>query len=481
MKRILSVMLVLCMLVGALAAFSACSSAKVDEKKLTNDPQAVLNTALQNASNKFFTDDANADKVLESAFNKGSLNITFDAGDLAMMLMGIEKISETVYVDASNKEDQKFVSDTTVTVGGEELSAKIFADKTGIAINGEALLGSDKTLAVNLSKLTEKFATSDLATMLDIDEASMAEISEMIAQIKASYEKALAQTEEKVATLNNELLKLMDMAASTETVKIADKDTKCIVASYVINNSTVEKLLDKMVAEAGLTGEEKTEAEAAIDEMIAELNETVTVALTAKVYINQKTNEVAQITLGGTLDPKEEGEKTVTVAATLAFSATEIKLNVDVTGIEEEVAVTVVLGKTEADGKVTYKLTAEAGVGAGSVKVCDLSYTYTKSTGDFVLGGKVMSGEGVAQIDVELKGKITVTDKSAKLEITSVKAMEQEFKFNLSFTATVLDSIPTVPANATDIMDINADGWQEIMVEFYTSPIGQMIFGSMYE
>ena len=116
MKKILSLLLVLCMIATSCVLFSSC--AKVSTKDVEKDPQATLSEAIQNTSASFFTDEANANKVINEALKSGSISVLFESPDLLGGM--ITKISETIYLDGTN---QKFVSDTNVTMNSSSKSA----------------------------------------------------------------------------------------------------------------------------------------------------------------------------------------------------------------------------------------------------------------------------------------------------------------------------------------------------------------------
>ena len=466
MKKILSLVLVLCMLVTSCVLFSSC--AKVNTKDIEKNPQATLNEAFENMSSDFFTDDADMGKVIKKALESGAVTLSFESEDL----MGgmLTKISETVYM---NEKDKKIVSDTAVTMGGEELAARIFFDKSGIAINSEAILGSNKTLAIKLATLSEKLENSFLATMMELEAEDMAEVKDTIEQIKIAYESGFEEDKKEAEKFANELYKLLGQTVSTETVELPDgKKVKCAVASYSITNDTLEAFLKKAYEKYA---PDDADADEAVGEMLASLDEAIELNVTAKVYINQKTNKVVKMGIGGSVTAKEVDE-TATLALDLLFTDKEITVSLDVTDIEEPVSIDAKLTKEEADGTVTYKLSVDATSGSVTVNGINASYSYTKKTGDIALNLDIYN-DGDERIAIELKGKITVTKDEAKIEFTSLKFADTTvaFKLTVGFKATA--EIPEVPTDAKDVMDLTEEDWTEIMTEFQGSKLGSLIFG----
>lgn len=470
MKKILSLVLVLCMLAASCVFLASCS--KVSAKKVEADPQATLSEAIQNTSNNFFTDDANAGKVLNDALKSGAFTVSFESADL--MGGDLTKISETIYVDSEN---QKYVSDTNVTYGGEDLSARIFLDKNGLMLNSEAILGSNKTLAVNLATFADKFDESALVELFGLDEETVGTVNEVVATLKTALEKSAQTNEESAKALANEYLALLKQNIAEEKLENADgKKVKHVVVTYTLNNETVKAFAEKAMAQMDLGDELNTEAKASLDEMIKEMNETVAIDLSVKLYINTKTNAVTKIAVSGTVTDKEDNTA-ATVAGEIAFSDTEIKLTANVSGIEDPITAEVKLTKEEADGTVTYKLTVNGSSGSVSVNVLNASYSYTKSSGAIVLSADIIN-EDNKRTSATLNGKLTVTSDEASLEFTSLKLDEETLNFKLLISAKKVSEIPATPTDAKDIVTMTQGEWVDVMNEFQNSKLGKMIFGT---
>jgi len=479
MKRTLSLLLIICMLASACFLFTACGS-KVSEKDLQKNPQSVLNDAMQNAGDEFFTDDAKMDEVIEKAMKKGSISIVFESADL----MGgqITKIAETIYM---NGKDKKFVSDTSVVMGGEELAARIFLDKNGLALNSEAVLGSNKTLALNFASFVEKFETSELAGMLELDAETMAQITSIAGTVKTELEKSLGEDNKEAEALANELYKLLGQATASEKNDGSD----CVVAIYTITNENLGKVLKKLVDD--LDEETKAQALESIDEMLEEMNDAATINLTAKIYIGKKSNKVEKISLSGTVAVTEESYNwdngvptstttttTANVAADVTFSENEIAVNVSITGEDvETISASLKLTKEEADGKVTYKAKIDVAEGSVQINLVNVAYAFEKSTGNFTLSADIYNGEDEARQSFEIAGKITVNKNDATIEINSLKMNSLTVTFKLTISFAALDEIPAVPSDAKDVVTMTEADWTEVMGEFQNSTLGQRIFG----
>lgn len=464
MKKILSITLALCLILSALVSFSSCGS-KVSAKDVEKNPQKTLDEAFSNTSDKYFPDDAGIEKVLEKALKLGSVTLSFEAEEL----LGDGVISETIYMDAENR---KYVSDTAASIMGMDLAARIFLDSKGIAVSGESILGSDVTLLVNLATLASDFADSDLATMLDIELPDEEAFANAMAAINDGWAKAFEKPGKDTRDFINECYKKLNMQTKTEEVAISDgKTAKCVVVTYTVNNNTMKELCKYIIAETITDAELKTE----VEEMYAEILASLDMDLTCQICIAQKTNEVVKEVINGEIEA--EGQK-VTANVTVVYNEKDIRADLKVTLPEEDaVEATLVLGREEKDGVVTYTLSADGKMGSVSVDLLNATYSFTKSSGDIVLKLDVLSDENT-RAEVELNGNLKVTDKSAKLEFTSLKAEGETLNFKLTVAFDVLDKIPELPSDAKDITALTMEELAQIMTDFQESPIGQMIFGS---
>ncbi|MBQ9735386.1 MAG: hypothetical protein IJV96_01200 [Clostridia bacterium] len=472
MKKTLSLILVLCMLVTACFVFSSCSQVTI--KDAETNTQSVLSEAMKNTMSGFFSGNADTSKIIKKALTSGSLTVGFEGNE---DLLGEDvKVLETIY---SNQKDKEYVSDTTVTFGGETLNARIFLDKTGIAFNSQALLGSDRTLAINVATLAEKFETSALKELIlpnGAEEEELAQIVQMLGTLKTEYEALFADaSEENLAEEINEIYALMGRVVSEETVEMADgKSADCVVITYTLTNATLKELAEKILAKANLTGDQKTDAEAALDEAIAEINKAVSFALTEKIYINQKTNKVVKETINGTVVRLDEEDSNGTVDVELVFGDTEIKLmgTFDVAGTTATADIT--LTKEEKNGSEAYKLVVNAGDGKGAVvNFLNVTYTYTKSTGAIVVAADLYGEEERAT--VTLNGSMTTDKTEAKIEFTSLVIDEETYNFKVSLTFNKEATMPDRPADTKDIMVLTAEEWEALAQEIAEGKLADLI------
>jgi len=481
MKKIVSSLLVLCLLVTGCLFFTSCG--KVKTADLEENPQAVLSEAMKNTTSDFFEGDAKTGKVVKEALETGALTLSFASDDL----MGgtLTKISETIYMDAKNG---KAVSDTLVTMDGEDLTARIFLDKEGLALNSEAVLGSDKTLGINLTSFSEKFADSALVEMFGIDRMTAQEIADVVAGVKDQWMMNQEESKAEIEKLLNDIYAAMNQTASEETLEINGKKVKCVVASYTLSNETLRAAVDKAVAELELDEESKKSLNETLDEMFASLE----LNLTEKIYINKKTNKIVKESLTGSVTTEytewdENFEETVkketaTVNMEVLFTDTEISISVDVTGVEEPASAKLALTKEKDGGKTTYKATLDVTEEGKTSNLLTATYSYNKDDGKIELVLDALSeeeeGDGKRET-VKLTGKLETSDKEVKLTVDSVTtgSVTVTFEAVVSFKTGV--ELPAKPEGVLDVVELTQEDWMKIMTEFQTGKLGKLLMGGM--
>lgn len=473
MKKFLSVLLVLCMVASLCVMLTSCPD-RLTEKEAKKNTDEVVTDAITKASKNFFTDDLNLEKLTAKASNGGMFTISVESKTLLGEL-GIDKISETVYMD-SNK--GRTVADTLIKMNGEDLTARIFLEKNAFMLNSEALLGSGKTLAVNFDTFEKNFKDSALAEMfgLNFDEGATDEgatnesgtgMSVMFQTIFSSF-KSISDpgaTEKFIKDLNSKL---------NETVTSeGKKDDQQIIVSYTVNNEVIQYIIDEYVGEMSNF---LTDATAPGSDMNLDISELVDINLTVKLFINSKSQNLTKMTLNGTIIDKE-GSETVNVTSTTLFSKNEISFDFKMDNSEdEEITAKFKLTKEEKDGKIVYALTLSGGMDEVSVNLLNASLTYTKKTGEFEIAGDIYN-DGDDRLKASVKGVATSTKKDAKIEISSVSVADVTVDLKIVLEIKTEAQIPAAPTNAKDITAMSAEDWMELMQEVSQSKLGSLIGG----
>ena len=491
MKKILSLVLTLCIILMSCALLSSCSGKSVKAKDVEKDAAAVLSDVLENTGNQFFTDDAKLSDIIEKSAKGGSFSVIFESESL---LGDISSINETIYM---NGKDKEFVSDTVVKYDGQDLAARIFLDKTGLLFNSNAILGSDKTLALNFATLTEKFSDSVLADMLYIPEESRAEVEEMLEILKGEYEKFFSEdmAEQGLAKMN-EFLALLKQSVTEAKVSTPDGEKKCVVVSYVINNETITDYINKAIDEnydtiVSANPESAETMREDIDEALKQMNETVQIDLRLDLNINKKAGVLASVVLSGdckVTDEYTEESENYTVNASAVFGDTKIAFDLDMACGAEAVGGEFVITKSEADGVITYDAAVSAYETDEDGKTntqtpFSLKYAYTKDTGAFTLTVTTeeqtyVFGEPVGdpvKTTIKLGGIVKVEKDSAHIEFNTVSFEDFSISFRLAFIFNKNADIPARPTDAIDVVNMTEEQFAEIMTEFSESPLGKII------
>lgn len=488
MKKILSLVLVACMLFSSLVLLSSCGK-KISVKDIEENPIEALSEVAHNTS--MFTDELGIGEIIAGSANGGSVSIVFESDTL----MGdITSIGETIYM---NGKDKQFVSDTLVKYAGQDLAARIFVDKSGLILNSETLLGSDKSIEINLATLAEGFTDSVLAEMMGMPAGEKENVDKALDLIKNVYEKYFTMFDDmqtKSAEMLPRLLETLEQTVSEEKITIDGKDVKCIVVSYTITNKSIEAYMDlgmefyEDIFSEIFEGFEEipdldvdsllTEMKASLEEAKAEMNDSVTIDLKLNFNIDPKSATLVSETLKGTVVEKGTGDKT-DIDCALVFGDDNMTFKAYIFNGDEEVNFDATVTKTVKGDTATfnavanYKVVEDGETDEG--KLADITYTYTHKTGDFKLEGTI----GPEEDDVEfaLEGTMKVENDSAEFKITSVTADAVTVTFDLSVTFNKTAEIPARPADAVDIVEMTQGDWVDLLTEIQNGPLGAFLAG----
>ena len=513
MKKLLALLLVLSMVLVCSVALVSCNQPKDDDDDEQNDAAKeeenkkvvtaadfdedatkALGIALSNAMAQFFGDGAKAEKVLESALNGGSAQITFESDSL---LGDVTKISETLYMNAN---DKKAVSDTVVTYDGEDYSGRVFVTEKGLMFNSASVLGSDKTLALNVDTFFDSFASSAAAEYVFGGEVPE-ELDEILAEVKSIYDALLQESEnnEEFSKKFQQIHVDFDMAVTEEgdnivvsytfsnkTIQKAAYDIVDIAFDEMENNAALKAVLYEVIAVSGASIDEmRDELTAELDDVFADMDESVKINLASKVTIAKETSAIVAAELTGDCsNPKPEADDEITkfdVDLQLAFGAEEIAIkldvvtdNVDETALGGELKV----AKTDAKDTLTYDATVTAyyvedGVEELNDEVLNATFTYDKASGDFELSAQ--AGVEDETVTFGLTGNYKVDEKTISLAINSVTANAYSVNFDLNIVVKAKDAMPETPGNALDVVALNKAQIEEIEAEIENSPLLKLI------
>lgn len=462
MKKILSLLLVVCTAFSCCMFFASCD--KVDTKAVEKDPYATLTDASANSMEAFFSDDAEIGSIIASALKSGSMSIDFKGN--ADLLGEKTAINETIYF---NQKKHLYVSDTSVKYGEESIQARIFFDKDGIMVKSQDILGSENALSLNFSTLAEQFKGSALEKMLSLDPSSVNEVVKALEMVRDLYTETITgKNQDAAVTLANDIYQLLNQTVSTESIETADsKAVECVVASYTITNQNLKAVINRCVEELNLTGELKSQVKEAVEDTCHQLDDTAAINLTEKIYVNKKSNAFEKISVNGTVVINDGGMAQATVSAEILFNENEIRLtgNVTLDGAKYDADAT--LTKETSGNNVIYSLKLNAGDGKGAtVNLANASYTYNKKSGDLEIKADIYNPDGNERMTFAVDGCIEATKDQATVSFTSAKYMDEKVNFDLSFTFNKKATMPEFPSDAKDIVAMTEDEWDAFAEDF---------------
>ena len=363
-----------------------------------------------------------------------------------------------------NNADKKYVSETSVTVDKETYSGLIFVDKEGIAVNSEDILGSDKTLLLDISNFVDNFEESALVGMIletiDVDTEMMGTIVDALEEVEKMYDKVFSgEYEEEYKEQLKAYTAILDETVSSETVE----GKTYSVVTYTINNNAIKSILKAALDQYDLPKEIMDEMEEAIDETIVSLNDSAVINIVFKIYIDNSLNKVEKVVLDGTVTPIAYPDEIVEFNAAVVFAANEIKFNFEGSTDDEEIVADATLTRNTDGDKNVYSLVVNAGDNkGGSVNALNATITHDKKTCALVIAADVYNN-GDDRIEFEVIGSLAVDGDKATLAFDSATAMGKTVEFKLEFVFEKSATIPEMPSDTTDISTMTEEDIQQLM------------------
>ncbi len=502
MKKFLSILLALTMLLACASALTSCSD--VNENDMEKDPSQTITDAVDKSTSAFFSDEAGLGEVLKKAAEKGKYTVSFKSDDL---LGGeLTKISETIYAD---KKANSVVSETSVTYKGNKLSATIYGNKDSVAFESESILGNDNALMVNFDKFISEFKKSDIAKLLNLDKESIKAITSSLESALSESDLDEKEMQEKIEKFYDDLIKLMDQSVSTEKHEGPDgKEKDYVVSTYTIDNKSLQDILeffyDYVMDQIGdielPEGTDLDDLEKEFKELLKEIDDHMDIDIEIKMYIESKSGAFYKLTVDGDMTiiteefdyeyDMEKGEIESTLVSTdeidvkldgeFVITENEISLTANILAdgeeLEEEYKIEAVLGKEVDDGNVKYDLSVTVGVGSTSIDVIDATYEY-ENNGDITIEIKLPKElmQSEKSLKIVLRGNIEVEKKSATITFDELKVGDEKYRFEFVVEIEAVDSIPQFPNDAKDIVEISEEEWEEIVNDIQNSDLAEII------
>ena len=470
MKKLLSLLLVLSMILTSTVLFSSCS--RVSEKDLEKEAADTIKTAASKSVTEFFDMNEDLFEAAAEAFKGGSVSLSLGGGE-AIFGGALGEISETIYFD---EDGEKIVSDTEVDIDGEKYSLRLYADDKSIVAGSDNLFGSKKAFSLSLEDLADQLDGSALLEYIGMSQSELVELTELAESIDKMLSEEKKEAED-IEQIINDALAELEPETDTEDIETADGDVACRTVTYTLNKSNIKAAAEILIKGLMPKGDARDEAIDALDDMF---DEDQTFSAEIKAAVAKKGGRLVMLEMKSKTGYSVSGdgyyyERHEDSTMTLLFGETEISCKIKSKGEytdsysetrehTEEYAVK--LTKEDDGDKVKYKLTAKEDGEA----VVTGTLTYTKDSGKLKLTVDSY-GDTFA-----LEGKITGDKKKATVEVSSVTMDDVTVDLDIKLTFDAEAKMPAKPSNAKDILDMDEDDIEALLEDMENSPLFGRIF-----
>ncbi len=467
-QKLFSVLLVICMLLATCLMAVSCS--KVKEKDFEKNPSEALEEALSNTYSDFFEDDLGIGKVLKKADERSAVQIYFE--NEGIKDIPVTRLGATVYSDVKN---ERYVLDGSVTYEGKELSARAYWDQKSVTLSGSSLFGNDGAYAVYLDTLIEKLKGSPLAEMLKLSDEDAEEMKTLLAEMKKDAELSKKKDEEQYrATMKALYAKLQQKAEDEKIQNAAGKEINCVAVGFVINNATIEEVVTYLIeTQYGGVIKNMMDEDESISDLFVDMNEDVEISISAKLYLEKKTNKIVKVTVEGYVKELTDLRETTEINATLMISDSKITL----AGAFGDFTMDISLEKKTEGKDVSYSLIVYAGEGGAMINLLNATLSLKKDGTLSFSADAYNELKNASRTAFTATGTFRVERKSVAFEINEVKAGDVMLKLKLGIQITADPEIPEVPANSKDIVTMTREEWEQLMKDMEKSPFGKLIGG----
>lgn len=464
MKKTLSILLSVVILLSSCVFFSSCT--KVSEKDVTKEPYKTLSKAYAETLMQIFTDDANVLPAIQKATQKGAVSFSLKSKTL-FADSGIDEIRDTVYLNA---EEVKMANDLALTFNGEDYSARFFMDEDGLILQSEDLLNQKTAFALSPETLAEHFKTSDLAALL-FPEQDLSEIQKALEQLEEAYEDFFDSLEDADESAEEEFERVSRIfKQSVLKQKIDGKPY--LAVSYTINNETIKAFLREYK-------DEIADPENALDEAISQLDESAAIDFTLRLFLNQKTALIDEITLKGSVTDLTTEEKTKSeIDAKFLFAADSIQGLLELNEGEDHGEAELLLKKEEKDGAVRYQLTVKLDDNGEKTEFAPVSYEIEKKSGEFALEFDLKDVLDDETAFVVIEGKLEGESDRASIVIHSIRYDEVTLNLELQLLFEAGKAMPAEPKEPKDVILLTQDEIATLINDISTSKIGSLLTGA---
>ncbi|MBR2986996.1 MAG: hypothetical protein IKC63_03155 [Clostridia bacterium] len=448
MKKIVSLLLALSMIVSMLISFTSCDAFTLED--IENDPFSALSDSLKESLLRFFDDDYGIDGIVSDALEHGSTEVSFSSE----LLGEVSGVTATLY---SDKKESLAMASLVATLNGTPYGINAHLSQEGMILDSELLFGTSGAIAILYDSFRERFEESDLAKYLEMNKETIAKIKTLILSTADTVEESFTEAGETVVARANEFLALLKQTITAETLN----DEACAVITYTVDNDVILAVAEKAMTLAELTEDEK---EAMRRDLALDTLDSRAIDLEAKVYVSLADGYLLKASLTGSAGDKGD-ETPGTLEFSLTFSDEKIALVGSYTADGEPVSMESAIHKTVGDINTRYTFSTTTKIKGKEFTVSPLSFSYNRENRTFKLTLDMLAGEAT------LKGAISSSRKEAKIAITDMEMGLISLSFDLSVTFRKGVDVPEAPENTRDIVDMTEAEWEATMANVNENPV----------
>ncbi len=470
MKKIILILIAAALIFSSVLVLSSCSS--VSERDFEKAPAQTISESVERTFSDFFGKEVGLFNVINGIEDKASLEIYFEDNGEDMALT---EAGATLYADMKNN---IYSLDASATYESKELSASVYADKSGIFAISEAVFGDSGAYGFNYDTLISELDGSGLANYIELDDDAIDIIAEAVTAFKAELEKSSVSRLKEIRELADDIAKLFKQSTKSATLKIDGKEVDCVAVTYKLDEGALADALtmiyERLLADYEIEGLEDT-----IDELCDSI-EDEDLYITATAHFVKSEGTLAKLEV----NTDRDGE-----AVDFIVNVTKSKMSFIVKYDNE-------YSKDLTIKKSTYSASTEYEIILGQ-----------KWYGEYstILDGTVtFSEDGALKIEFEhsytmlglykyknkykIAGTYEISKNTAKLEITSCEykkeqeydgeesTYEGEYEIKVGIIINNSPKAPTAPKDKVDLIEYTKRDWEKLVEAFCKSELGE-VFG----
>ena len=448
----------------------------LNKANIEKDPYAALSKIFNTTSTKFFVVNSNVKNFLESDSKKVSHSFKLQGSDTFPININDEScvITGSLYADA----DSKYVVMSGLVDGKDkDHSANVYMTSKDVVLSMSDI---SKVLKVDFETLPTKFKSSALFEMSGLGGEANKETVDALVSLLEGISSAFDISYEESLKLVNEYIAIFmgDIQEDELTVKIP----------FTFNTTTIKEYISKSIDQSNKILGDIEDFASFKDQYLAEIDRNLAgTELKFDVIATKATYELAKIDMTIKLGEYLVGEN-LNLEGEIVFTDDKITLTGSTKINGENYGLNAEISKNINGNVTTFTFFANVNYSNDSaeatMKLVNGTVVYNTQTGDIKVEANVPQAETSCTLNMNLKvdGKkliFSATSMSASapvydyiydesiddyIETKTIKNSSVDFllQYIIDFDPT----IPAMPTNASDIMDLSQSDWEALASEF---------------